>query len=300
MKLNSRGIISIFVILTSITSVQAQSPREQLSQMVEQLQKAPTDSALREKIIKLAPTLKPSPALPDVAVTFEGRAQFAFRSAKSESDFLAAAQEYEKAALAAPWVPGYYADLCTIYEKVGKFEDAKRHCGFYLIALSDPAQITDVRRRIAGLDFGIEKANSPQARAERERDEFAIFLRQNEGAVFKHIPNKQRSEFWEVIKIQNGGVLFETYDQTAETLHDNPHLRGRPMLSSASPAKLTGFTSSYETRGTRGHVNVLKLTFSRDGKILTHEGDSDVYAKGPSGTYSEHSRSYFTKIFQRQ
>ena len=36
----------------------------------------------------------------------------------------------KKAAAAAPWVPGYYADLCTIYEKAGKFEDAERYCGF--------------------------------------------------------------------------------------------------------------------------------------------------------------------------
>jgi hypothetical protein len=168
--------------------VNAQSPREQLQQMVEQLQKTPNDPALREKIIKLAPTLKPSPVLPDTAITFEGRAQFAFKSAKSEDDFLAAAQEYEKAVAAAPWVPGYYADLCTIYEKAGKFEDAKRHCGFYLNSLTDPAQMTDVKRRIAGLEFGIEKAaadkrrameeaNSPQARE-------AALLSKVEGARF--------------------------------------------------------------------------------------------------------------------
>jgi hypothetical protein len=135
--------------------------------MVEQLQKTPNDNALREKIIKLAPTLKPAPDLPDAAITFEGRAQFAFGSAKSEDDFLAAAREYEKAVAAAPWVPGYYADLCTIYQKAGKFAEAKRHCGFYLLGLTDPAQRTDVKRRIAGLDFGIEKAtekaNGPQA-----------------------------------------------------------------------------------------------------------------------------------------
>ncbi len=162
----------------------AQSPREQLKQMTEQLQKAPTDNALREKIIKLARTMKPSPALPDTAIAFEGRAQFAFKSAKSEGDYLAAAQEYEKAVAAAPWVPGYYADLCTIYEKAGKYEDAKRHCEFYLVGLTNPGQKTDVKRRIAGLEFGIEKkrraaeeANSPQARE-------AALLSKVEGARF--------------------------------------------------------------------------------------------------------------------
>jgi hypothetical protein len=61
-------------------------------------------------------------------------------------------------------VAGYYADLCTIYEKAGNFEDAKRQCGFYLIGLTDPAQIIDVKRRIAGLEYGIEKAlTTPRA-----------------------------------------------------------------------------------------------------------------------------------------
>ncbi len=177
MKTTGKLIIFIFTLLTLATSAYAQSPREQLKQMVQQLQKTPNDNALREKIIKLARTMKPSPALPDTAVAFEGRAQFAFRSAKSESDFLVAAQEYEKAVAVAPWVPGYYSDLCTIYEKAGKFDDAKRHCGFYLAGLTDPAQLTDVKRRIAGLEFGIEKINSPQARE-------ASLLEKVEGARF--------------------------------------------------------------------------------------------------------------------
>ena len=162
MKSSSKLIIVALTLLAQTASAYAQSPRDQLQQMVEQLQKTPGDNALRERIIKLGAGIKPAPALPDTAVTFEGRAQFAFRSAKSEGDFLAAAQEYEKAVAAAPWVPGYYSDLCTIYEKAGKFADAKRHCGFFLIGLTDPAQVTDVKRRIAGLEYGIEKANSPQ------------------------------------------------------------------------------------------------------------------------------------------
>ncbi len=111
MKTTSKLIICVLASLALAASVYAQSPREQLQQMVEQLRKTPNDNALRERIIKLAPTLKPAPALPDPAVTFEGRAQFAFRSAKSENDFLVAAQEYEKAVAAAPWVLGYYTDL---------------------------------------------------------------------------------------------------------------------------------------------------------------------------------------------
>ena len=184
----------------------AESPREQLKQMVEQLQKTPGDNALREKIIKLALKLKPALALPDAAIAFEGRAQFAFKNAKSEDDFLAAAQEYEKAVAAAPWVSGYYADLCTIYEKAGKFEDAKRHCGFYLIGLRDAAQMTDVKRRIAGLEFGIEKSNSPEDRAAKQKSKDDDLVKRLEGAVFSYSYPNMEAQY----RVSNGRAVYWT------------------------------------------------------------------------------------------
>jgi hypothetical protein len=200
MKSTTKLIIFVLTFLAVAASAYAQSPHEELQQMVDQLQKTPNDNALREKIIKLAPTLKPSPVLPDTAITFEGRAQFAFNNAKSEDDYLAAAREYEKAVAAAPWVPGYYADLCTIYEKAGKFEDARRHCGFYLTSLTDPAQMTDVKRRIAGLEFGIEKAAqaaiakaNADATAERERLRPTVEGKWTDGMVsFQVVRNGER------------------------------------------------------------------------------------------------------------
>ena len=221
MKVTMKLLVLFFGVLMLGNVAYAQTPQEELTQMVEQLQKSPNDNALREKIIKLAPTLKPSPVLPDTAVAFEGRAQFAFRNAKSEDDFLAAAREYEKAAAAAPWVPGYYADLCTIYEKAGKFEDAKRYCGFYLMGLTDPAQMTDIKRRIAGLEFGIEKANSPQARAAREKEAEQRFIASIEGAryegeEFRTPEGKSRV----VIDILNGkidGATVQTWINPALT-----------------------------------------------------------------------------------
>ena len=156
MKLTMKLLVLFFgVLLANVTY--AESPHEQLRQMVEQLQKSPNNNALREKIIKLARTIKPAPAVPDAAVEFEGRAQFAFKNAQSNDDFLAAAREYEKAVADAPWVSGYYSDLCIIYEKAGKFEEAKRNCEFSMIGLTDAAQITDIKRRIAGLKYGIEQ-----------------------------------------------------------------------------------------------------------------------------------------------
>jgi hypothetical protein len=110
--LTTRKLI-IFTLLALAVSAYAQSQREQLQQMVEQLQKTPNDNALRERIIKLAQTIKPAPALPEEALRYEGRARAAFQTARQESDYLDAAKEYRAALLQAPWVAGYYSDLCT-------------------------------------------------------------------------------------------------------------------------------------------------------------------------------------------
>lgn len=213
MRSASKLIVFIFTLFALAASAHAQSSREQLHQLTVQLQQSPNDKALRERIIKLAPTLKPAPALPDAAITNEGRAQFAFKNAKSENDFLLAAHEYEKAVAVAPWVLGYYTDLCTIYEKAGKFEDAKRHCEFYLLGLTDPAQMTDVKRRIAGLEFGIEKANSPQARE-------ATLLQKVEGARFVYRTNNSQVRTDDIYEIRDRTLVltYRIHSYTSQNL----------------------------------------------------------------------------------
>jgi hypothetical protein len=65
MKSTCQLTILVLTFLVLCASANAQSPREQLQQMVEQLQKTPTDNALREKIIKLGISIEPAPAIPD-------------------------------------------------------------------------------------------------------------------------------------------------------------------------------------------------------------------------------------------
>ena len=196
MRPASQIIILALVILTSMASAQAQSPREQLNQMVEQLQKTPTDNALREKIIKLAREVKPAPAVPEEAQRREGRAKFAFKSAKSNDDYLSAAREYEEAVRVAPWIPGYYSDLCTIYEKAEKYVDAKRNCEISMVGLSDPAQVSDIRQRVAGLEYGIEKANSPATKAATKTSRDEDLVRSLNGVRFDCPTQNNRAMGW--------------------------------------------------------------------------------------------------------
>jgi len=66
-KSTSKLIIFVLTLVALAASAYAQSPREQLQQMVEQLQKSPNDNALRERIIKLGAQIKPAPAIPEEA-----------------------------------------------------------------------------------------------------------------------------------------------------------------------------------------------------------------------------------------
>lgn len=146
------------------TSAYAQSPREQLQQMVEQLQKTPDDNALRERIIKLGAEIKPAPAIPDEAVQLEGRAQAAFSNARSKADFALAVQEYEKAVAIAPWIVGYYLDLCTIYEKAGVSLEAQRNCQLALLGEQETNERVALKRRIAGLGLLAERFSESSLR----------------------------------------------------------------------------------------------------------------------------------------
>ncbi len=143
----------------------AESPHDQLKQLVEQLQQNPSDSALREKIIKLAPTLKPELALPSEAERRMVRGGAAFKSATSAAGYQDAAQEFEQATLAAPWYSDAYFNLGVAQDKAGNHEAALRSLKFAQMASPNSKEITTL---IYEVEFRQEKANSPEARAARE------------------------------------------------------------------------------------------------------------------------------------
>ncbi|OIQ98096.1 hypothetical protein GALL_198600 [mine drainage metagenome] len=102
----------------------ALSPREQLKQMVEQLQKAPQNSALRENIIKLSMKLKPVPAIPEEARRAFVRGNAAFGDAKNPDDYARAVERYQEALLIAPWWGDPYFNLAKAQEMRQEYSSA--------------------------------------------------------------------------------------------------------------------------------------------------------------------------------
>lgn len=280
MKTTSKLIIFAITPLFMAANAHALTPREELSQMVQQLQKNPSDNTLREKIIKLAQRIKPAPAIPEDALRREGRAKFAFKSAKSNDDYLGAAREYEEAVRVAPWVSGYYSDLCTIYEKAEKYIEAKRNCEFYLTGLSDPSQVNEVKQRIAGLEFGIEKS-APAARAQRERQELRDLVKTLDGKVFigewKVYRNGARSRM--KVKIRGEEMAIGSEFIREDGTYSDPGTTFGERFSYASDRgtaviQIDSFEPAWKTQvscwdGVRHIESVRKATIDKTGRMVT-------------------------------
>src|SRR5688500_2843557 len=167
MKSTSKLIIFFITCFALTASAYAQTPREELKQMFEQLQKTPKDNALREKIVKLAVEIKPAPAIPEEAERRMARGGAAFKSATPASDYQDAVKEFEQATLAAPWYGDAYFNLGVAQDKAGNYEDALRSLKLAKLASPDGKEI---KALIYEVEYRNEKANSPEARAERARE----------------------------------------------------------------------------------------------------------------------------------
>ena len=185
MKSAMKFLSLLFTVLILTNTANAESPREQLKQMVGQLQANPDDNALREQIIKLAQELKPAPAVPEEAERRMARGTAAFKGAKSVADYRDAAKEFEQATLAAPWYGDAYLNLGVTQDKAENYEAALR--SLKLAQLASPND-KEIKALIYEVEYRNEKAHSPeveaarQAALQREKDE--VLIKSLDGSVF--------------------------------------------------------------------------------------------------------------------
>ncbi len=163
---NISFILVLFILL--FYSCPAQTPQEQLSQLVAQLQKTATDNALREKIIKLAAEMKPPPAIPEEAERRMARGAAAFKGAKSVVDYGDAIKEFQAAVDAAPWYGDAYFNLGVTQDKAEKYSDALQNLKFALMA--SPGN-KDVKSLLYEVEYRNDKVVAAAAKAKQEADD---------------------------------------------------------------------------------------------------------------------------------
>ncbi|MGB9080658.1 MAG: hypothetical protein WCD00_05115 [Desulfuromonadaceae bacterium] len=138
MKSTGKLIIFVLTLLALATSAYAQSTREQLQQMVEQLQKTPNDNALREKIVNLATSIKPLPAIPEEAREPFVMGATILKRASGPAGAGKAVELFTQALNIAPWFADAYYNRAIARESAGEFEaamdDLKLYLGFNLSA----------------------------------------------------------------------------------------------------------------------------------------------------------------------
>jgi tetratricopeptide (TPR) repeat protein len=157
MKFTGRLIVFTLTFLVLAASAFAQSTREQLDEMVQQLQNSPNDTALREKIIKIAQEINPRPAVTETVDRHMARGSAGVRTAAKPSDFKDAAREFDQAALIAPWHGDAYYNAGIAYSKAGDHSSAISKFKLYLLTAPSALDQKDARAKIFEEEFLLEK-----------------------------------------------------------------------------------------------------------------------------------------------
>jgi len=155
------GILFLFVVISAAqTAKPAATPhpaaadvaaRKQLAAYLADFKTHPEDADLRDKIIDLAKTLKPAPAVPQLARTDFLKASVQLKSAATADDFKASGQLFEQVALQAPWYADAYFSAASAYLKASDYDSARRNVALYLKAArteTDTAKGADLQQEI--------------------------------------------------------------------------------------------------------------------------------------------------------
>src|SRR5688572_28343648 len=173
MKTTSQLIILVLTFLVLSPTAYAQSPREQLQQMVEQLQKTPNDNALRERIIKLGAEIRPAPAIPEEANRAYVKGGVFKEEAKDPSGYDLAISAYRDALRVAPWWADAYFNLGVTLGLTGKFDEGIASLRLSMASVpAGSAEAREAQNRIYAIEAKAEiasrqtKAPDQQAAAE--------------------------------------------------------------------------------------------------------------------------------------
>lgn len=241
--LTALAVFVIIFMLMSTVQAQAQtgSPQDTLNQYISDLQKNPSDYALREKIVKLAQEMKPAPAIPEAAREHYVMAATFVEKAKDNSGYERAIEQYKTALLAAPWWADAYKKLAISQKAAAHYDDAIASLNLYI--LTQPADTRDAQDEIyklkalkqsAGEDEKRQREEQQRARESSPEGKFEALLKKIDGRRYTVQVNPH---FTEVLDVR--GSIFVT--GTINCWEDHP-CQYREMQCNT-------LTSRFEIRG---------------------------------------------------
>jgi hypothetical protein len=166
----SKILATIFFLLLgiSVSITQAQSPQDTLNQYIFDLQKNPSDTALREKIIKLAREMNPPPAIPEEARRHYVKASTLFDDAKQPSDSADAAEEFRQALLVAPWWGEAYMKMGLALETAQRYDDAIASLKLFMATKPQDEVLRKTQDEIYKIEAKAERAAKDKEQAAKE------------------------------------------------------------------------------------------------------------------------------------
>ena len=130
--------------------------QETLNEYIETLKKTPQDSALREKIIRMALTMKPAPPVPENAERNMARGTAFAQKAADLAGYKKAIAEFQSAANSAPWLALAYYNLGVMQEQAELYAETIQSLKFYLMAAPDAKNAREVKNKIYALEADVE------------------------------------------------------------------------------------------------------------------------------------------------
>ncbi len=277
----------IIGVLMLASAANAESPREQLKQMVEQLQKNPTDKALREKIIKLAQGLKPAPAIPEEARRSFVRGNTAFSEAKGQDDYARAVQRYEEALAIAPWWGDPYFNRAKALELRQEYGRAIQSVKLFILTGPPAADVRKAQDYVYALEDKQEKLakeKSEQEAAARAEEAMFGWLPGRWSFVVKE-PGNRTGDGFIVAKKEGNQVEFRIIQYTS-------HVNGRDFTpwsgdyaeskgfirGTVSPSGKIAWEGSDDTPGCPVSWSPINLVISSDRRTIEYAQNRRVYS----------------------
>ena len=262
-------LLLLVIALSFAIDAYAQDTASAFQSAVADYQKNPTAEAAG-KVIQLAKQLPSLPAVPEDAERYMARGTAAIKDAHNTQDYIDAANEFQKAIIAAPWLANPYYNLAVAQSKSGDYDKAVQNLKLYLLATPDGPDAKAAKSLMYELEFKAEKAVKEKTEQQRQAQEAAANQRKLhtiEGVWVKATPDLARANphvkfpYQIISKDVNGRYSTELRNDSGQVVefHGSDH-------------ELTQTLSAQAPSGRRDEV-VSHLILSDDGSTLagTHE-----------------------------
>jgi tetratricopeptide (TPR) repeat protein len=163
------------------------NPQVSLTQYISDLQKNPSDTALREKIVRHVGKMKKAPAIPEEARRHFIEGNALLKAARDQSGYELAIEAYRQCLLQAPWWAEAYYNQAVAFDLASQFDEAMNALKLYIA--TNPGEEESRKAQDKIYELGAKKIiaarereeSSPQALATREQNKFADWLRTLDG-----------------------------------------------------------------------------------------------------------------------